>query len=184
MACQHRNVLAPFPQAGEVDGEAGDAVVKVFAEVLCLHGLPQVPVGGAYDADVHAPELVSPNPPVFAALQHPQQLGLNCRGQLAHLVQEQGAAVGQLHQSSLVPHAAGEGPALVAEQFVVGQGFVQHRAVDGEERAAGPPGMLMDELGRELLAGAGFTEQQRGHVRPRDQIQLFEHGEKGRRLSH
>ena len=48
-------------------------------------------------------------------LQHPQQLGLDIQRELAHLVEEQRAAISRLEPTALSRHGAGEGPLLAAE---------------------------------------------------------------------
>ena len=50
-------------------------------------------------------------------LQEPEELGLERRGELGDLVQEQGASVRDLHQSALGGAGVGEGTLLVPEEF-------------------------------------------------------------------
>ena len=69
-------------------------------------------------------------------LQHAQQLGLQRRRQLADLVEEHRAAVGQLEPAALLRDRAGERAALVAEQLALEQRFRKGGAVD--RRRTGP----------------------------------------------
>ena len=76
-------------------------VVEVLAEAPLAHRRAQVLVGGRDQpqVDLHG----APAQPLdLALLQHPQQLHLHVRGDLADLVQEQRAAVG-LHEAAVVP---------------------------------------------------------------------------------
>ena len=57
----------------------------------------------------------------LALLQHAQQLRLQLEGQLADLVEEQRAAVGQLEAPELPRQRAGERPLLVPEQLALDQ---------------------------------------------------------------
>ena len=160
---QLRNVLWALAQAGQGDGEAGKPIVKILAEVSCLDLFRQISVGGTEDAYVGAENLVAANPPELAVLQHPQQLGLKLLGHLAHLVQEQGASVGQLEQALPVAHAPREGAALMAEELALYQGLGEHRAVQGKKGALHAPRVAVHEGGGQLLAGARLPlDQYRG----------------------
>ncbi len=93
----------------------------------------QVAVGGGDDADVGLGRVLGAQPHELALLQHPQQLGLHGEGHLADLVQQQGAAVGQFELALAGLHRAGEGAALVAEEFGLQQRLGDRRAVDADE---------------------------------------------------
>ena len=97
-----------------------------------------------------------------ALLQHAQQLDLQLQGQVAHLVEEERAARGQLEAPLAVAHRAGEGAAHVAEQLALEQLARQRAAVDGHERPAAPRGARVDGAGHHLLAGAALAGQQHG----------------------
>ena len=93
---QREDVLGPLPQARQVQGAAGDPVVEVVAE-----GAPgllgrEVPVGRADEPEGALAPRVAPDPLERALLDDPEQLGLEGHRQLADLVEEQRAAVGQL----------------------------------------------------------------------------------------
>ena len=57
----------------------------------------------------------------LALLEDAEELGLGLQGQLADLVQEEGAAVGQLEAADPPGEGAGEGAFLVAEQLALDQ---------------------------------------------------------------
>src|SRR5690606_36442585 len=78
--------------------------------------------------------------------------------QLADLVEEQGARVRLLEASLAVLVRAGEGAALVAEQFGLDQVLGDRRAVHRDERPPRAPRVRGDVLRQELLAGARFTQ--------------------------
>jgi hypothetical protein len=100
-----------------VQRDAGDAVVQVFAEQAVAHVVFQLAVGGGDDAHVHLHRARAAHRPHLAFLQHAQQLDLEGGRGFADFVEEHGAAVGTLEQADVVFHRAGEGAALVAEQF-------------------------------------------------------------------
>ena len=54
---------------------------------------------------------------------HPQQLALNVKGQGVHLVQKEGAVMGQLKTAPVGAQGIGEGALLMAEQLRWESGF-------------------------------------------------------------
>ena len=60
-----------------------------------------------------------------AFLEDAEQLGLHGQRNLADLVEEDGAAVGQLEPALALADGAGEGPFLVAEELAFQQRFGQ-----------------------------------------------------------
>ena len=66
-------------------------------------------------------------------LQEAQQLDLQRQRQVADLVEEQGAAVGDLDLAECRLGGAGEGALLVAEQLAFEQRLGNRGAVDGDE---------------------------------------------------
>ena len=66
---------------------------------------------------VHLLGLAPADPPDLALLQHPEQLGLEVERQVADLVEQQRALVGQLEQAGAVGGGAGERALAVAEEL-------------------------------------------------------------------
>ena len=108
---------AALAQARQVHRAAGDAVVEVAAERPggALGG--QVAVGRAHQAEVARAPHVAADALVRALLDDAQQFGLQRNGQLADLVEEQRAPVGQLERSLARGRRAGERAALVTEEL-------------------------------------------------------------------
>src|SRR5438093_552936 len=77
--------------------------------------LLEVAVRRRDQAHVGVEQRRSPPPPVLPLLQHAQQLRLHHRGQLADLVEEQRAPLGELEAATLEPVSARERPPLVSE---------------------------------------------------------------------
>ncbi len=101
MAGQEGNVLLARAQGRDVDGHDVEAVVEVFAEGALLEGGAQVLVGGGDDADVDVAGDVAAEAFEFALLQDAQQLDLDGGGDVADLVEEDGAGVGLLELAGL-----------------------------------------------------------------------------------
>ena len=96
----------------------------------------------------------------LAILHDAKQAYLRGKGELADLVEEQRAAVGLLEPALAPRRGAGERALLVAEQLRVDQLGGDRAAVDAAERPTAEGRMLVDGAGDDLLAGAGFPEQQ------------------------
>ena len=104
------------------------------------------------------------DPLELAFLEDAEQLGLRLGGQLADLVEEERAAVGQLEPADPAGDRAGERPLLVAEQLALDEARGQGRAVDLDQRLTGPPARGVDGPGDQLLAGAGLAGDEHGGV--------------------
>ena len=87
-------------------------------------------------------------------LQRAQELDLHLDRDLADLVEEQRAAVGELEAARLGADRAGEGALLVAEQLGLHQRLGDGGAVDLDERPVLRGELLVQRLGDQLLAGA------------------------------
>ena len=94
----------------------------------------QLAVGGGDHADVDASRPRSRRPGrisrTWSALSN---LAWKGAGGLAHLVEEEGSAVGLLEQARPIAVGAGEGAPGVAEELALEQGVREGRAVDGDE---------------------------------------------------
>ena len=135
---QHRHVFPALAQGRRGDRDDVEPVVEVLPEALLAHEHGQVLVGGGDDPHVDAEGLGPPHPLELALLEHPEDLGLRDRREVGHLVEEEGAAVGQLEAPFLPPRRPREGALLVAEELRLEQPLGQRRAVDGDERALPP----------------------------------------------
>ena len=91
-------------------------------------------------------------------LQQAEQLDLHFERQVADLVEESGAAVGQLNEALLGVTGAGECTSGVAKQLAFHERTDQRTTVDGN-KVAGRAGVV-DGARDNLLAGAAFPEQQ------------------------
>ncbi len=130
---QRLDVLRPGPQRRQPHRHHVEPVEEVLAELALLHHLLERPVRGRHEAHVHLQRLRAAEPLELALLQHPQQLHLHVQGDVANLVQEERAAVRQLHPARLARGRPGEGALLVAEQLALQQRLRQRRAVQLHE---------------------------------------------------
>ncbi len=114
---QGGDVAGPLAQGREVDGEHAEPVEEVLAEPPLGHSPAQVRVGGGHEAHIHLPGLLGAEGIDLLLLDGPQQLGLEVQGQVADLVQEEGAAVRQLEPAFTGRCRAAEGALHVAEEL-------------------------------------------------------------------
>src|SRR5438046_10452606 len=95
-------------------------------------------------------------------LDHPQQLGLRGRRQLADLVQEQRPARGGLEGSLAERVRARKGAALVTEQLVFDEVLGERGAVEGDERAFRIRAEAVQLAGDELLSRSALSHDEHG----------------------
>src|SRR5690606_33722554 len=121
LAGEQQDVLAALAQRRQLDGHDREPEVQILAELALTDHLPEIAVGGRDHPDVDLADLALADPLDLATIEHPQQLGLEIEGQLADLVQEQGAAVGLLERARAIADRPGERALAVAEDRRLGQ---------------------------------------------------------------
>ena len=109
--------------------------------------------------------MLAAEPLELAVLEHPQQLGLRRLVQVAHLVEEDAAAIGQLELAAPQRGGAGERAFLVAEELALDQLGRDRRAVDLDERPRGERALAMDVRSEQFLARARLAGQEHAGVR-------------------
>ncbi len=168
MVDEQRDILRSLAQRGAIDDEGADAVKEVVAERTPCDLFAQVLVGRGQDAGGHPQGFRAPHPLELQFLQHPQQLCLQLEGEVADLVEQQGAAARLLDAADLALLGSREGAALVAEQLGLQQVAGDRRTVHRHEGPAGPRGVMMDRVGDEFLARPALAQDQHGQVAVRD----------------
>jgi hypothetical protein len=91
-----------------------------------------------------------------------QELRLERGREQADLVQKNRAAARGLEETGLGLTRVGEGAALPAEQLGLEERLRDRRAVDIDERPAGPDTGAVDRRGDQPLAGSGLSEKENG----------------------
>src|SRR5690606_18483663 len=107
--------------------------------------------------------------------QHAEQLALQVERNLADLVEEDRAAVGELEAADAVTVGAGERALHVPEELALEELVRNRRAVDLDQRPVRPRAPGMDHVRDELLADTGFALDQHAGVRLRDGLEAREH---------
>ena len=159
VACEVERVPHAVAQRGQVDGEHGDAVEQVLAELVLAHQLRQVLVRGGHQAEVDLLVRLAAHADDALVLQHAQKRGLQFQRHVADLVEEERPSVGQLDLAGLAAAlGAREAAALVAEELAFDEAGRDGGAVDGHEGSLGAR-LVVDGLGEQLLAGAALARQ-------------------------
>ena len=130
IAARFFDVLA---ESRHVDVEDVEAVVEIGAQVALFNGDAGIAIGGGEDAHVHLLLGARAQAAELALLKNAQELGLGGDGHFADLVEQQGAAGGQLEASGTPFGRAGEGAFFVAEELAFDEGLRDGGAVDGDE---------------------------------------------------
>ena len=161
---QAPDVLPPIPEGRDRQLHGVEAEVEILPEGAVGHHLPEVPVGGGQDADIHGLLPGAAHGEEGLLLEEVEELRLHLVGELGDLVQEEGAAVGGLREAGLRAHGAGEGALHVAEELALHQlpGMqAQFTVTKGALLAAAD---VVQVLGEEALAGAGLPQEEAGDV--------------------
>ena len=151
-------VAGTLRKRGDFHDDFGEAVIEILAEAAVGDHRVEVLVGGADDPRVDGDRLAAADALDHPLLEEAQQLDLKRQRDVADLVEEQGAALGQLDLADVRLDRAGERAALVAEQLGLEQVFGDRGAVDGDELALAAA-LLVHGAGEQFLAGAAGAEQ-------------------------
>ena len=154
---EQRDVFPALSQRREVDVEDVEAVVEIVPELTEGDGSRKERLVAASTRTSTWMGLTSTHPEERPALEHAKELDLRRRRDLADLVEEDRARVGQLEPAEPPLRRAGERALLVAEQLLLEQRVGERGAVDGDEGLAAPGREIVHRLGDELLAGAALT---------------------------
>ena len=140
MLHEEGNVVATFPECGQLDRNDVQPIVEILAERPVSDHPWEIRVRGSDHADVDLDGMRVSDAFELALLNHAQQLGLKGRAHRPDLVEEDRALVGLLEPTLAVGHGAGEGAANVSEELGLEQRLWYRAAVDREEplRAVSP----------------------------------------------
>ena len=157
------SVLA-VAQRRQLDVDDVQAVEQILAEAALLHLLLEVDVGGGDDPHVHLDGLHAAEAHELALLHHAQQLGLRLARDVADLVEEDAALVGQIEQALLRIDGAGERALDVPEERRFQQIRRQVAGVDRDERLVGARRVAVNRARHQFLAGAALAGDEDGRA--------------------
>ncbi len=99
-------------------------------------------------------------------LKRPEQLALKGQRHVAHLVQEQGAAVGRLEETGTILAGVRERAPPVTEEQTLEERLGDGGAVDRYEGSFPARAQLMQRTSDQLLSGARLAANEDGTARP------------------
>src|SRR5262249_44951271 len=149
---KQRDVRLALAQRRNLDGEDVQTVQEVGSEFSVADGLVEVAVSGRNhpDADADRPAAADRLEPL--AVKHAEQLHLRVEGQLAHLVQKDGAAVGELEAADSLLDRASEGAFDVSEQLALDKPWRDGAAVHLDQRPVASSAAAVHGPREQLLA--------------------------------
>src|SRR5258706_3248958 len=184
MSRQGNDVFAPLRERRENERDDVEAIVKVLAEAPGFHLDVEVTVRGGNDPYVHRRPLSCTDRTHLAVLQYPQELGLQSKGHIADLIQEQRPSVRCGDKPLVVVDRPGERGFAVSEQFRLEQIFRDGGAIDRNERSLRASARTVYGAREELLSGAARALDEHARFRLGDQARLMEHVLHFRALRH
>ena len=116
---QSHDLVLPFPQRRNSQGDHVQAIIQIFAEPAFGYGLLQIAMRRRDHAHINRDRLFAAEPLKLLILEHLQQLRLQLEIHVADFVQQDGAAVGQFKHTGLFLKCARKRSALVAEQLAL-----------------------------------------------------------------
>ena len=128
---------------------------------------------GRNDSRVDADGLRTSQPLDLFLLEHPEQLDLNVRGEVADLVEKDRRVVGHLEAANLPRQRACIGAFFAAEQLTFHERRRNRRAVHAHHGTAVAAAQLVDLAREHLLAAAGLAEQQYRRIGRGDLLHLL-----------
>ena len=174
VAGQQQHIATTLAQRRHRQRVNAQAVIQVGTKSSGTHLSRQVAVGGGDHPHVDAVFAIRTDPLQLPTLQHAQQLGLDRQRQLAHLVEKQAAAIGQLELAAALAHGPGKGATHMTEQLALHQRIGQRRTVDTDQRALRTWRSRVDRLSHQLLANPGLASDQHGERAVTDQANLVQ----------
>lgn len=166
-------------QRREVDLEDREAVEEVLPEVAARDGGLEVAVRGGDEPHVGLQHLRSAETLELPRLEDPEELGLDERARLAHLVEKESASRSLFEPARARSVGTREGALLVAEQLRLQKLFREGRAVEGDERARAPCRRPVDGARDDLLPGPRVPREENGRLGRRDLRGVDENGPPG-----
>ncbi len=183
-ANQQRDVFPSLAERGQLQTQHVETEVEIGPEAPRPDLATQIAAGGGYDASRQRTRASSADALVLPFLEDAEQTRLETHVELPHLVEEQGAAGGELQASTAPGHRSREGAPLVAEELALDERWGERRAVGVDPRAVSPLGPAVQCVRCESLPHTGLSRQQHRGIEWCDPQQLAAQTAHGAALAH
>src|SRR5581483_5258031 len=159
---ERHEVRRTLAERGQAHREDGESVVEVLAERAVAHRGREVAVRRRDPPHVGRDRLRSADALEAPLLEHAEQLRLEVRLQLGHLVEEERPALRQLDAAAPARDRARERALLVAEELALEELLGERGAVDRDERPARALAPGVHAARGHLLPGPALSEEEHG----------------------
>src|ERR1700728_296391 len=133
-----RNVFTALSQWRQLHRKYIQAKVEVTAKIAVSHHLRQVSMGCSNKSNIHLVSLTATKAFEFLLLQYAQQFRLQLGWNIADLIQEESAFIGQLEATRLLRYGSGECTLFVAKKLTLQKIQWDGSAVQLDEWASAP----------------------------------------------
>src|SRR6267378_1045896 len=174
------DLLDALAQRRRTDREDAQPVEEVVAKPAAPHRVLEIAIGGRDDTDVGARGRAGADGLEFPLLQHAEELHLRVERELADLVEENRAAVGDLEASQSAFERARERALQVPEELALHQTRRDRAAVYLDQGPATAGALCVDGARDQLLASARLAGDQHGGVGRRHALDVTHDLEQGR----
>jgi hypothetical protein len=154
------NVSLALAQRRQLQARDVQPIKQVSAEAILGNRGLQRGVRTGDDACRQSALLGSAEPAKAPIFDNAKELCLQLEGQLRDFVKKDGARAGYLEQAAFECASIRERARLVSEQLALEQSLGNRSAVDGDERLRRALTRSVDAAGKQLLTGAGFSDEQ------------------------
>src|SRR4030095_7312847 len=162
MVDEEKQVVATIAQRRDDEWNGGNSKIEVLAKEFLANAFGEIAVGGHNDANVDVDRLRTADAFETPFFEDAEQLGLAGERKLANFVEKECAALRHFDFSGFPVASAGEGPAFVAEEFVLHETFGNGCAIQSDKRLRASIGKVVNGASEEFLARTAFTEQENG----------------------
>src|SRR5208283_926692 len=128
------------------------SVEQILPEVFPGDFTLQVTIGSGNDPHVHLSGVYITNGLDFTVLDHAQNPGLELKGHIADLVEENGPGVCSFKKSQLSLGSPGKGPFFMAEELAFEQSVRNATTILSQKSTPAPAAQPVNFSGQKLLA--------------------------------
>ena len=162
---QRNNIFPTLPQSRKSDMHSIDSVIEVLPKPTFPYQLLQVHIGRADEPDIHRDSLASAHPHYAAALDYPQQLGLQMQRNVADFIQEQRPAIGLFKLAYVIRVRIRKSALHVAKQFALEQRLCYGTGINSHHWLLTPEAVRVNLPCQHILASTILTGNQDRRIR-------------------
>src|SRR5262245_35948903 len=158
MLSEYRDIVDPFAQGRERDGNHSEPVVEILTKRALLDRPPDVFVGGRDETHIGEDRLGSAHTIEALILEDPQQAALQRERHVPDFIKKHRSAFRHLDLARFPLDRPGKGALLMTEQLVLKEVFRQRHTIDRDKRFRTAWAPSMNGAGYDFLPRTGFTE--------------------------